>query len=188
MREPRALSGQGRGGYGERCLLWEPQDYGALNNHLSTTLHVFNHLVQRARQTAIELACISSACLPTHSQSSHIIPCINPPSNQPFHSPTLHQINCSIIYPSSINSYTHSHILLSIQPPQPFILYQFNHLNSSSCMNLTMSPIPFNHSNNQFNMFVPMSLPSSPWQTHLRPPNPPSKLQQHQSNWETTSV
>lgn len=34
-----------------------------------------------------------------------------------------------------------------------------------------------NHSNNQLNMCVPMSLPFSPWQTLLSPLNPPSKLQ-----------
>lgn len=160
---------------GRDASFGNPQDYGALNNHLSTTLHVFSHLVQRASQTSIVLACINwplsirsfsiKQQLSIHPSSlKSTIPFTYPPSDQRFHS-------------SSINSYTHAHILS-----------QFNRLNPSSSINLTMSPIPFNHSNSQFNMFVLISLSSSPWQTHLPPPNPPSKLQQHRSNWERTSM
>lgn len=70
-------------------------DYGALNK-LSTTLHVFTHLVQIASQPAIKLACIGSTVLSTDSHLSQTIPFVPPPSNQPFHSTILHQINHSI--------------------------------------------------------------------------------------------
>lgn len=94
-----------------------------------------------ARQSATELACISSAFLSTHLILNQITLFIHPHFNQPFHSPIVHQMNCSIIYPSSINSLQPFAHPLSIQPPQPFILYQFNHFNH-----------PFNHYNNQFNI------------------------------------
>lgn len=140
-------------------------DFGVLNNQQPfDILHIFKHLSrQPANQLLSQLVSVQPFCPSTHSQSSHIGSFIHPPSIIPF--TRLHRINCSIIYPSSINS-----------------------LYPSSSINLTISPIPFNHSNNKFNIFVPIYLPSSPWQIHLPHPNPPSKLQQHQSNWERTSV
>lgn len=144
-------------------------------NLLSTTLQVVSRLVQPASQSTIELACISSGFLSIHSFSvkSHysihpfsltsIIVLTPRPSDPQFH-------YLCILYSSS-----HPFPHLAIQPPQPF-----------SSTNLTMPFISFSHSNNEH--VVPISFPSSPWQTHLLPPNPPSKLQQLWCNWERTSM